>query len=88
MNTLNDQLHTIIRAIDGAGTVFSPGDVESLYEQYQEDEGWPEWSEEIKTHILDSWYWNKGVQDILTERGWEIIDTMITERMNNYPEKA
>lgn len=73
------KLHEAIKELDGAGTVFVPGDVEAEYLMSREAD-WPEW-EEVQEEMLSNYYWNRGIQDRLTEIGFEIISDMIREVM-------
>lgn len=66
-------LHQVIGMLDGAGTVFVPADLESEWEQWVEsDPDLPSW-EDAEDELLSMWEWRKGLEDLLTERGFEII---------------
>lgn len=72
-------LHEWVRENGAAGTMFVPSDAESHWEMLQEDDptlpGW----EDVADIVLGTWEWRKGIQEILTERGFEMFDGMFDD---------
>ena len=72
-------LHNWMRDNNAAGTLFVPEDLESMYEQWAEDDdNLPPYAE-VREAMLDSWTWRKGMAEIMSERGYEMLADVISE---------
>lgn len=69
-----------------AGTVFTRGDAESDWQNQQYDFETGETPDtplpdSVWNRILTSWEWRKGIAEILTERGWDLVSQAVEEAM-------
>ena len=66
------------------GTFFTREDAETVWQNSFPDpetglirtDGMPD---DVWEAIRNCWYWRKGLSDILTERGWEIVNEAVDE---------
>lgn len=73
---------------EAAGTVFVPDDLQSEWEQWVDmDPDLPAW-DDARDELLRMWEWRKGVDELLTERGFEIIQQGIAEMVDAAKKKA
>ena len=62
-----------------AGTMMVPADAEDYYDMLREDDPTlPEW-DMVADIVLGTWEWRKGIQEILTERAFEMFDGMFND---------
>ena len=65
---------------DSAGTTFTPEDVEAEWEgRINNDRPDLPPFEEVWDNLAISYEWRKGIQDRLTEAGWDMISMMIDD---------
>ena len=69
-----------------AGTTFTREDAERewLTQQADPETGvWPEMTmpDEAWVRVQESWYWRKGLGEILSERGWELVEKAVAEAL-------
>jgi nitrite reductase/ring-hydroxylating ferredoxin subunit len=70
-----------------SGTVFTREDAQQEWQNQQYD---PETGETPDTpmpddawqRVQDTWAWSKGLSDILTERGWELVSEAVAEALD------
>ena len=68
-----------------AGTTFTRGDVEQEWQEQMAltpGEEVDEMPDEAWVAIQQSWYWRKGMSEILTERGWDLVHNAVDEYLN------
>lgn len=71
-------VHQWARENECAGTMFSPADVETIWEmEWEEELGIP--FKDVWNQLRNAWEWDKGLQELLTERGFGIISQMCAE---------
>ena len=66
------------------GTVFTRGDAESDWQQSMplspgEEPG--ELPDELWTAIQTTWAWKKGIPEVLTERGWDLVADAVRDAL-------
>lgn len=75
------------RQFGWTGTTFTRGDAETEWQNQQYD---PETGltpdtpmpDDAWERVQQSWYWRKGLPEILTERGWELLGDAVAEALN------
>lgn len=72
-------LHEWMRDNNAAGTLFVPSDLESMYEQWAEDDDRLPPYAEVREALLGSWVWRKGMTDMMSERGYELLADLIND---------
>ena len=87
----SDEAIDIIIAIEQqfgfTGTTFTRSDAEMEWQNQQYD---PETGETPKTPMPDdawervqqTWAWRKGISEITTERGWDLVYEAVSEALN------
>ena len=77
--------HALAREFHWAGTFFTPEDVSSIINQRREaDDKEPLEGDELEeavNSVVGSRDWHRWLPDWLTQQGWEIIDTVIHENV-------
>lgn len=63
------------------GTFFTRQDAQDSYNDYHNKDG--EMSDETWENVRMSWYWRKGLDEILTERGWDLVHTAVAEALDS-----
>lgn len=63
--------HQLARRFGWNGTFFTRSDAESSWNEYHEQD--EPLTDEVWGSIENSWEWSRGLSDLLTERGWEIV---------------
>lgn len=59
------------------GTFFTREDAESSWTEYH---GQTEpFTDDAWNAVLLSWYWRKGLEETLTERGWDLVHEAVSE---------
>ena len=76
--------HTLARRFGWSGTFFTREDAQEAWrnQQFDLDTGLTadaEMPDDVWDAIMSSWYWRKGLTDILTERGWELLADAVEE---------
>lgn len=77
--------HSMARQFGWAGTFFTREDAEVEWQQQtRTDENGDEPNEaplpdEVWETITNTWEWRRGLNDILTERGWELVGLAVSE---------
>lgn len=76
--------HTLASRFGWSGTFFTREDAQEAWrnQQFDLDTGLTadaELPDDVWDAITSSWYWRKGLTDILTERGWQIIGEAVSE---------
>lgn len=54
-----------------AGTVFTRADADQSWSEYHEQPG--ELSDDQWEQVCNTWEWRKGVTEMMTERGWDMV---------------
>lgn len=62
------------------GTFFTREDAENSWQEYHEQS--EPFTDETWNAICLSWYWRKGLGDILTERGWDLVHEAVGEAVS------
>lgn len=62
------------------GTFFTREDAENSWKEYH---GQTEpFTDEAWNAVCDSWYWRKGLDEIMTERGWDLVHEAVAEALS------
>jgi hypothetical protein len=61
------------------GTFFTREDAENSWQEYH-DQSEP-FTDETWNAVLLSWYWRKGLHEVLTERGWDLVHEAVGEAL-------
>lgn len=61
-------------------TVFSRADAESSWVEYHEKEG--DMPDEVWEKVKLTWYWRRGMGDVLVERGWSLVHDAVGEAIH------
>jgi hypothetical protein len=69
-----------------AGAVFTRDDAQQEWQSQQYDFTTGEtpdttMPDEVWDRVQQSWYWRKGLSEILTERGWELVAEAVAEAL-------
>ena len=76
--TVDDAISALIaieRRFQLDGATFTPGDVRGAYETvFEREMGDAEWEA-----FAASWFWRKGLGEMMSERGWEVISSGLDE---------
>lgn len=67
--------HRLAQQFGWGGTFFTREDAEERWDT--DDDG--EFTDEVWDAIRLTWYWRKGLDEILCERGWEIVSEAVWE---------
>lgn len=62
------------------GTFFAREDAQSSWNEYHDKEG--DLPDDIWEAVQNSWCWRKGLSEILTERGWELVHEAVSEALS------
>jgi hypothetical protein len=67
-----------------SGTVFTRADAEQEWQNAQYDDttgetGGDELPEAMWEAVQDSWYWRKGLPELMTERGWGLVGQAVMD---------
>lgn len=82
-------LHTLKREFGWAGTVFTRDDVETVWREHPTV--WDAHGDAASEVVLPDgvwdavrggWYWRKGMDEILVERGFDLLNTAVDEAVN------
>jgi hypothetical protein len=69
--------HALMDKFGWSGTVFSPNDARQYIANCREADDLPELSDDEldmwTNEICRSWEWRKGLLEVMTEHGWELI---------------
>lgn len=80
-----DEAIDIIIAIEQrfgfVGTTFTRVDAEMEWRNQTDSTGDAEMPDEVWDRVQQSWYWHKGITDILTERGWGLVSDAVAEAL-------
>lgn len=81
--------HAMASQFGWAGTFFTRADAETEWQnqQYDDETGMtPDTPlpEALWEAIQSQWEWYKGLSDVLTERGWELVSSAVQEAMADY----
>lgn len=71
-----------------SGTMFTRGDAEQSWREWRplspgEDPNDLELPDELWDAVQGTWAWKKGIPEVLTERGWELLSDAIDDAVNN-----
>lgn len=62
------------------GSFFTREDAEDSWKEYH---GQTEpFTDEIWDTVCLTWYWRKGLSEIMTERGWDVVHDAVLEAIN------
>jgi len=69
-----------------AGTVFTRSDAEQEWQNEQFDPATELTSDnpmpdDVWEAVQDSWYWHRGLPELMTERGWELVSQAVQEAL-------
>lgn len=62
------------------GSFFTREDAQNSFNEYHGKEG--EMTDELWDRVLLSWYWRKGLDEIMTERGWDLVHEAVAEALS------
>lgn len=71
--------HDMATKFGWRGSFFTREDAENSYNEYHGKEG--AMTDETWEKVLLSWYWRKGLEEIMTERGWDLVHDAVAEAM-------
>jgi len=73
-------LHQFMREHNTAGTLFTPADLESVYEEQQEwyDGELPPYAE-VRDAMLNSYYWQQAIADAMSSLAYDIMSDMVAD---------
>lgn len=79
-------MHTLAKHFGWAGTMFCRGDAEQEWQNLQYDHASgltpnDPMPDNVWTHIQNSWEWRKGIEELLCERGWELVSNAVEEAL-------
>jgi hypothetical protein len=69
--------HALANQFGWGGTLFTREDAQSSWNEYYDQEG--DLTDEQWAEIQDSYYWRRGLSDLLTEHGWELVHNAVGE---------
>ncbi len=72
-------LHTLRARFQWAGTMFNREDVDAVLQGEHEMDV----TDDIWNAVLNTWEWRKGLTEIITERGFEIISDAVSDVLYN-----
>jgi DNA modification methylase len=82
-------MHKIKREFGWVGTVFFDDDIRETIRDRRDADGKEPYTdeqlEEAVATIMDSWTWNKFMEDWMTKEGFEVLNTIIWDEIE-YPE--
>lgn len=62
------------------GTFFTRADAENSWQEYHEQS--EPFTDEVWEAVRQSWYWRKGMGEILTEHGWDLVHEAVDEAVS------
>lgn len=79
-----DVFDALRRRFGWAGTFFTRADAEQTWrESYPLSPGQNaddlEMPDDLWESVQDTWAWNKGLTELLTERGWDLVNSAVDE---------
>lgn len=72
--------HDLAMKFGWRGSFFTREDAQDSYNEYHGQEG--EMSDETWDKVSLSWYWRKGLEEIMTERGWDLVHDAVAEAIS------
>lgn len=69
--------YDIARRFGWQGTFFTREDAENSWQEYHNQT--EPFTNEMWDTVLGSWVWRKGIHQLLTERGWELVHEAVGE---------
>lgn len=61
------------------GTFFTREDAENSWQEYHKQT--EPFTDEAWDAVLLSWYWRKGLHEMLTERGWDFVHEAVADAL-------
>lgn len=82
----SDEAINIIIAIEQrfgfVGTTFTRADAEMEWRNQTDSTGATEMPDKVWEAVQQSWAWRKGIAEITTERGWDLVYEAVREAIN------
>jgi hypothetical protein len=77
-------LHAMRRKFDWAGSMWTPDDIRAcIKDNYADSITWDEDGlEEFVSECVNTRWWQKSLDEITTEHGWEVLGIMVEEALN------
>lgn len=72
--------HSLSNRFGWRGTFFTREDAENSWTEYHEQT--EPFTDETWNKVTSTWYWNKGLGDIMTERGWDVVHEAVSEAID------
>jgi hypothetical protein len=83
-----ETINALMRHFDFSGTYFTRGDADiAWYNQQVDNDNIPAATDSVMDdetweRVRDTRYWRKTLPEILTERGWNIVEEAVAEALN------
>ena len=83
-------LHAMRRKFDWAGSMWTPDDIRAcINDNYADSITWDEDSlEEFVSQCVNTRWWQRSLDEITTEHGWEVVAILVEEAMNEFASKG
>lgn len=78
--------HRLAHKFGWNGTFFTRQDAQDSYNEYHNQDG--DLSDELWERIRMTWYWRKGLDETLTERGWDLVHASVMEAIHNHEDTS
>lgn len=78
--------HALANEFGWAGTFFTRADAETSWQcltPLSPGEEAAEMPDEVWDAVCSTWEWRKGLTDVLTERGWSLVEEAVTEAIGD-----